>query len=406
MTTITVFNGSYCNESQVIKEIMIHTGYALVDDPAVTAEAARLSGMPVEKVERAFSAKTSVFNKFTHERERSIAHMKLALAQRMNQDRLLIWGMASHLIPSNVSHVLRVCLIADTRWRAAAAAETNSVTANEAQHVIRRQDEERAAWVQTLTGEKDPWSASLYDMVMPVDKQEPARIAGLIAEAARNQALNPTPASRQALNEFLLASRVEAALAKAGHHVGVRAQETQVTLIINKHVLMLQRLENELKSIAERVDGVSSVKTTVGPDFYQSDVYRRFDFEMPSKILLVDDEREFVQTLSERLEMRSLGSAVAYDGKSALEVIEEDEPEVMILDLRMPGIDGIEVLRQVKATRPGIEVIILTGHGSEKDRKTCMSLGAFDYLQKPVDIDALSDAIQRANQAIRRRKAT
>jgi DNA-binding NtrC family response regulator len=118
----------------------------------------------------------------------------------------------------------------------------------------------------------------------------------------------------------------------------------------------------------------------------------------------VDDEREFVQTLSERLLMRDMGSAVAYDGESALELIREDEPEVMILDLRMPGIDGIEVLRRVKQTNPRIEVIILTGHGSEADKATCMDLGAFAYLQKPVDIDLLSETIRRANEAIISRK--
>ena len=115
----------------------------------------------------------------------------------------------------------------------------------------------------------------------------------------------------------------------------------------------------------------------------------------------MDDEREFVQTLSERLLIRDMGSAVAYDGESALELIKEDEPEVMILDLRMPGIDGIEVLKRVKQTNPHIEVIILTGHGSEIDKETCMKLGACAYLQKPVDIDELSETIKQANERIR-----
>ena len=108
---------------------------------------------------------------------------------------------------------------------------------------------------------------------------------------------------------------------------------------------------------------------------------------MPSKVLLVDDEREFIQTLSERLMMRDMGSAVAYDGESALKLIKDDEPEVIIVDLKMPGIDGFDVLRKVKETHPEIEVIIVTGHGSEEDRRLCMDLGAFAYLQKPLDIN-------------------
>jgi DNA-binding response OmpR family regulator len=85
-------------------------------------------------------------------------------------------------------------------------------------------------------------------------------------------------------------------------------------------------------------------------------------------------------------------------------MVEEEEPEVMILDLKMPGIDGIEVLRKVKSSRPGIEVIILTGHGSEADRKVCMELGAFAYLHKPVDIEELSKTLKAANEKVQARK--
>jgi DNA-binding response OmpR family regulator len=76
----------------------------------------------------------------------------------------------------------------------------------------------------------------------------------------------------------------------------------------------------------------------------------------------------------------------------------------MILDLKMPGIDGIEVLRRVKGEHPKVEVIILTGHGSEKDREVCMELGAFAYLHKPVDIDVLSQTLKAANDKIREAK--
>jgi DNA-binding NtrC family response regulator len=164
---------------------------------------------------------------------------------------------------------------------------------------------------------------------------------------------------------------------------------------------MLGRLEEELRDIASPVAGVRSVETAVGKDFYRTDIYRRIDFETPSRVLLVDDEREFAQTLSERLQMRDVGSAVAYDGESALKLVKDDEPDVMILDLKMPGIDGIEVLRRVKRTNPHIEVIILTGHGSDEDCKTCMELGAFAYLQKPVDIDLLSETLRKANEKAR-----
>lgn len=114
------------------------------------------------------------------------------------------------------------------------------------------------------------------------------------------------------------------------------------------------------------------------------------------KLLLVDDEEEFVKTLADRLKMRDLESDTVYDGDQALSFVEEKEPDVMVLDLRMPGIDGIEVLERVKKAYPKIEVIILTGHGTEKDEERAKRLGAFDYLEKPVDIDTLIARLKKA----------
>jgi two-component system, OmpR family, response regulator CpxR len=111
-----------------------------------------------------------------------------------------------------------------------------------------------------------------------------------------------------------------------------------------------------------------------------------------------------VQTLSERLMLREIGSAVVYDGEEALRLVAEDEPEVLVLDLKMPGIDGIEVLRRLKRDYPKVEVIILTGHGSESDKETCLQLGAFAYLEKPVDIERLSEVMQEAYDAVGKRQ--
>lgn len=406
MAIISIFGGSFCKEEAVVRRLLTSIEYRLVGDTDIISEASRISRMPMNKIERAFSSKASVFNRFTHERERSIAHLRLALAKTLLDDNLLIEGYVGQLIPKEIAHVLRVCLIADMPFRISVATLEQGITENEAVKLIHRMDEDRAAWIYTLFHVNDPWNPALYDMVVPTDKTDEDKMVALIKENLDKQILRSTKRSRKSVEDFLLSANVEVALVKEGHNVAVKAKNGVVILTINKHVLMLSRLEEELKSIASKVAGVRSVEVKVGPEFYQADIYRRYDFEMPSKVLLVDDEREFVQTLSERLLMREMGSAVAYDGESALELIKEDEPEVMILDLRMPGIDGIEVLRRVKATQPDIEVIILTGHGSEADQEVCMNLGAFAYLQKPVDIDELSDTIRRANEKIRSKPVT
>ncbi|MGC8719718.1 MAG: response regulator [Thermodesulforhabdaceae bacterium] len=117
------------------------------------------------------------------------------------------------------------------------------------------------------------------------------------------------------------------------------------------------------------------------------------------KVLLVDDEEDFVKALAERLKLRELGPDVALSGEEALQSLDSEIPDVMVLDLRMPGIDGMEVLRRVKKAYPEVQVIILTGHGSQKDEEEARRLGAFEYLQKPVNIDHLVKVLKDAYKA-------
>jgi len=116
------------------------------------------------------------------------------------------------------------------------------------------------------------------------------------------------------------------------------------------------------------------------------------------KILLVDDEHEFVTTLAERLELRNMKATIAMDGETALGHIENDPPQVVVLDVMMPGLGGLEVLEKIKAIDSKIQVILLTGHGATKDGIRGMQLGAFDYLIKPIDIEEL---VKKLNEAVK-----
>jgi CheY-like chemotaxis protein len=284
--------------------------------------------------------------------------------------------------------------------RVAAASRALEITPDEALKVVHREDEKCAAWVHALHGVRNPWGASLYDLCLPTDKTAPEENAELIEKSISTAVIRLAGGERQEVEDFNIAANVEVALVNKGHAVDIDVKDGIVTLTINKHVIRLKHLEEELTKIALREAGVRAVETKVGPGYYKTDVYRRQDFETRSKILLVDDEKKYVQTLSTRLRMRELDSVAVYDGASALELTRDDEPDVMILDLRMPDIDGIEVLKRVKQTRPEIEVIVLTGQGSEADRKTCMELGAFAFLSKEVGIDELSRTIKAAHAKI------
>jgi len=114
------------------------------------------------------------------------------------------------------------------------------------------------------------------------------------------------------------------------------------------------------------------------------------------RVLLVDDEKAFITTLAERLDLRGIAARVAYDGLQALEELERTIPDVMVLDVIMPGMKGLEVLRRVKDKHPTVQVILLTGQGSTRDGIEGMRLGAFDYMIKPLDIDVLIEKLEEA----------
>lgn len=405
MSVISIFSGIFSHAERVIKEVSDSTGFGITTDADAVSAARDLSGISADKIRRAFAAKTSVFNKFTREKEYSVAYLRLALAKLITRDNLIISGFAGQLIPASISHLLRVALIADGPFRAKVAAKDEGLSKKEALKRLRRHDEDCAAWIDFLhRAPKDCWDPKLYDLFIPMNKTTVEQASALIEENVLKSVVQATEASRKAVADFRLAAEVEVALVREGHKVDVAAKDGEITLSLHKQVLLLGRLEEELKEIASSVDGVRKVGLKAGHTMHQSTIYRKHDFSLPDRVLLVDDQRDLVQTLSERLQMRDMGSVVAYDGESALKLVDEDEPEVMIIDLKMPGIDGLEVLRKVKHTRPGIEVIILTGHGSEEDKTKCMELGAFGYLQKPVDIEKLSEMLKQAHSKIRRQR--
>lgn len=116
------------------------------------------------------------------------------------------------------------------------------------------------------------------------------------------------------------------------------------------------------------------------------------------KVMIVDDELEFANTLQERLEIRGFEAVVAGCAGEALTLVRQYRPNVVLLDLKMPDMSGIDVLTEIKEFDPGIEVIILTGHGGGADKKTGMERGAFDYIMKPVDIKELVSKLHQAVQ--------
>lgn len=396
MPIISIFSGAFCHGEEVSR--LVCSMANLQDISAeVIKRASEKHSVSEAKLARILTGPPPFFNKLTHDREKGIAYLKLALAELLLEDNVLYHGYASQFIPPELTHVLRVCLIANQPYRVQQAMQQLSISEKEAVRVINREDGHRSQWTR-LVRNGDPYDEKAYDMRIAMQLTTVEETASMIVNETGKQVLQPNEESRQAAKDFVLAAQVQVALTEKGYDVDVIAEREKVHIALNRYTARLDSMQQKLEDLAMTVPGVKEATSRPGVRFVPPSLIPMPDLESPGKILLVDDEHEFVHTLSERLQTRSLDSTVVYDGEEALALMEDEEPEVMVLDLKMPGIDGLEVLRRVKKKHPEVEVIILTGHGSEKEKNIAMELGAFAYLQKPVGIDLLAETMKKAYQ--------
>ena len=121
-------------------------------------------------------------------------------------------------------------------------------------------------------------------------------------------------------------------------------------------------------------------------------------FKRPTRIMVVDDEKAFTEMLVLTLREMKEDAVMAFSGRECLERLDETGIDVVILDIKMPGMDGIETLKEIKKRFPLVEVIMLTGHGTIETSVKGMKLGAFDYLLKPPDFDELMRKVVEARE--------
>jgi CheY-like chemotaxis protein/cytidylate kinase len=404
MAIITLFSGSFCHDQQVAQGINRKLALRDVSDSLLLETSASFNLPESKFLEAMHGGSASLFgSKYPKDRKALLMRLKITLLELAREDNLLYSGFAGLLLDRNISHILRVCLIAPQDYRVKQAMKELGLSSREARKHIHRNDEACTEWTRHLFSQ-DPWEAELHDIIIPMDRTPVDQAIVIACENAVKEAVTTTPPSRNALEDALLAARVSLVLAAKGDDLKVTSEAGHISIEINKAPMRLEPFQEELKSLAATVPEVRSVRTQIGSSFLQPAIGLNVDLDVPTKILLVDDEREFVHTLSERLQNRNMETAIAYDGEEALSSMASDEPEVMVLDLKMPGIDGIEVLRRVKKEHPDVEVIILTGHGSEREEALATELGAFAYLHKPVNIEVLANTMKAAYRRVNEKK--
>ena len=399
MPVVTLFGGAYCHRDEISKLASQRFQYELVGRDILEGASKRFK-VPYDRLLRSMHGPIPFWNNVTHERERNIEYIKAVFADKLRDDNFVYKGFASHLIPRNLNHILRVCVVANRDYRIKQVVDREGLPPKAAARHIEIEDQRMCRWTQYLF-DRGPWDNRLYDIKIPTHTMSPDEAVDLIGEYVQKETLQPTDSTRQAVDDFVLQCAVSVALVEKGYTTEVVCVNGDVSVQINKFTLRLNRMKEKIEKLVRSIPGVRNVEVGMGPEFDRPRISPD-DFELPPKVLLVDDEKEFVLTLSERLRIRNIPSHVVYNGEEALSFVKDDEPDVIVLDLMMPGIKGVDVLRRLKREHPKLEVIILTGHGSDKDEMLTRELGAFAYLQKPVDIDKLAQTMKAAYDKIQK----
>ncbi len=394
MAVVVIDSGVFCHGPEVAAGVRDRLEAAELADQDLFERAAEHCGVSPERFERLLYGSPSLLDGLRRDRFKLVAGLRVAVAEAVADNDQVYLGRAGHLVPPSLTHVLKVCLGGTHDYRLEQA-QARGVSRRDAQRRVARDDEQRADWTGLLF-ERGPWDKALYDIFLAMQETSVDDAVSAIVDHARTPAVALTPPVRRAVEDFQTAARVGLTLAEAGHDVDTTCADGDVRVLIKHHTMFMDRHQRELEELARGVEGVRSVTARPGPRYREPGISFDVHLDVPSKVLLVDDEKEFVHTLSERLQTRRMQPAIAYDGEQALAMVASDEPEVIVLDLKMPGIDGIEVLRRVKRSHPRTEVIILTGHGSDAEQLLAEELGAFAYLRKPVDIDELTDTMKAA----------
>ncbi len=397
MSVIALFSKAYCSSDEIASQVAERLGYTVASHKVLEI-AAEESGIPAKKIARTMIGSKGFLDSLTRDWEKSLVHIKAALAQTLRTDEQIIHGPAIHLIPPTIGHVLRVEVVASQDYRVQRAMEQEGVDAKEAAQLVEKNNEDVAQWLQHIVAHTGG-AISPYDIKIPLPATSLEEAVDTICQNAEKDAVKPTDRSIQAVLDFQLAARINLALVERKYYSSnVTVDNGKVTVVLNQgstpqgklartmQALRFENAEEDVREICISFEGVKEVHVRPGSG------YRR-----GSKTLLVDDEKEYVMTLSERLEMRDIDSDVVYNGEEALTFMETGTPDVMVLDLRMPGMHGFEVLERIKRDHPQVQVIIVTGHGGEKARQRAFELGAFDYMDKPVDINELAEKIQKAS---------
>ena len=246
MPVIAIFSKPYCSVDEITEKVAKRIGYTVASQD-VLMEAVRQSGIPKEKIARAMIGSRGFLDSFTREWERSLTYVKAAVAKMLETDDQIIVGPAIHLIPRNISHVLRVEIVATGEYRIKQAMAIEGVSETEAVQRIEKANQESSLWNEQIRSfvSTDPFAC---DIKIPLPSISVSRAVDVICENVAKGALKPTPESVQAVADFQLAAKVRIALvSRKQYSCSVSAHKGKVNIVINQKSVPQGRLARTVR---------------------------------------------------------------------------------------------------------------------------------------------------------------
>ena len=255
MSIITIARGSYSRGKEVAERVAQKLGYECISRDVII-EACDEYNVPEVKLVRAIHDAPSILERFTGGKLRFLAYFQATLLEQFQKDNVVYHGLAGHFFVSNVSHVLKVRIIAEMEDRVKLEMKREEIPESEARRILTNDDDERRKWSRYAFG-IDTWDSSLYDLVLHVKKITSDEAADLICHTIALEHFRSTPQSQQAMDNLTVAARVKAALIDLKPEVEVSVVGGVVSVRIRDSQL---REEWRLKRLAEAVPGVQQVQ--------------------------------------------------------------------------------------------------------------------------------------------------
>ena len=261
MPIITISRGSYSRGKEVAEKVADRLGYKCIARD-VLIEASNKFNVEEVKLVRAISDAPSIFQKLSYSKERYIAFIRAALLAYLKMDNVVYHGMAGHFFVRDISHAIKIRIIADLEERIKLVMDRDGISNKEAARFIERIDKERKKWSHHLYG-IDTTDAALYDFVLNLHTLTVEDAVDIICYTAQLEHVQATDESRRAIEDEALAAAVKAALVEEIPDAQVTSKDGLISVIAKTSAAKERRLSKEIEQVAMKVAGVKEVKVQI-----------------------------------------------------------------------------------------------------------------------------------------------